>query len=61
MKDIYEIQKLEKDGKMTIIEKFLAEPKEAKREVKTYAGEHPGLYKLYKIEIVEICSTEKEN
>lgn len=61
MKLTYEIRKLEKDGKETTIEKFTAEPEEAKREVKTYAGEHPGLYTLYKIETIEICFTEKEN
>lgn len=61
MKHTYEIRKLEKDGKTTTIEKFTAEPKEAKREVKAYAGRHPGLYTLYKIEAIEICFTEKEN
>ncbi len=61
MKHTYEIRKLEKDGKITTIEKFTAEPKEAKREVKAYAGRHPGLYTLYKIEAIEICFTEKED
>ena len=61
MKHTYEIQKLEKDGKVTIIDKFTAELKEAEREIKTFAGKHPGLYTLCKVEIVEFCLTEKES
>lgn len=60
MKHNYEIRKLKDDGKVTTIEKFFAEPKEAKREAKAYAGKHPGLYTLYRVEIVEIYFTEKE-
>lgn len=60
MKHNYEVRKLEDDGKVTTIEKFFAEPKEAKRETKTYAEKHPGLYTLYRVETVEIYFTEKE-
>lgn len=60
MKHNYEVQKLENNGKVTTIEKFFAEPKEAKREAKEYAKKHPGLYTLYRVETVEIYLTEKE-
>lgn len=60
MKHNYEIRKLENDGKITTIEKFTAEPKDAKKEAKEYAVRHPGLYTLYKVETVEIYFTEKE-
>lgn len=60
MKHTYEIRKLEDDGKVRTIEKFTAEPKDAKKEAKAYAGRHPGLYTLYKVETVEIYFTEKE-
>ena len=60
MKHTYEIRKLEDDGKVTTIEKFVAEPKEAKREAKGYAERHPGLYTLYRVETVEIYFTERE-
>lgn len=56
----YEVRKLEENGKTTTIEKFVAEPKEAKAKTKTYAEKHPGLYTLYKAEPVEIYFTEKE-
>lgn len=54
----YEVRKLENNGKTTIIEKFVAEPKEAKAKTKKYAEEHPGLYTLYKAEPVENYFTE---
>lgn len=60
MKHTYEIRKLEDNGSVRTIEKFIAEPKEAKRESKEYAERHPGLYTLYRIETVEIYFTEKE-
>lgn len=60
MKHTYEIRKLEDNGSVSTIEKFVCEPKEAKREAKSYAERHPGLYTLYKIETVEIYFTEKE-
>ena len=60
MKHNYEIRKLEDDGKITTIEKFITEPKDAKKEAKAYAERHPGLYTLYKVETVEIYFTEKE-
>ena len=59
MKHTYEIRKLEKNEKVTTIEKFEAEPKEAKRKVREFAGKHPGLYTLYKIEAIDFCFTEK--
>ena len=60
MKHTYEIRKLEDNGSVRTIEKFIEEPKEAKRKSKEYAERHPGLYTLYKIETVEIYFTEKE-
>lgn len=60
MKHTYEIRKLEDNGSVRTIKKFIAEPKEAKRESKEYAERHPGLYTLYRIETVEIYFTEKE-
>lgn len=57
MKHTYEIRKLEDNGKVTTIERLVAEPKEAKREAKGYAEKHPGLYTLYKVETVEIYFT----
>lgn len=61
MKHTYEIRKLEKNEKVTTIEKFEAEPKEAKRKVREVAGKNPGLYTLYKVEAVDFCFTEKED
>lgn len=60
MKHTYEIRKLEDNGSVRTIEKFIAEPKEAKQKSKKYAERHPGLYTLYRIETVEIYFTEKE-
>lgn len=56
----YEVRKLESNGKTITIEKFVAEPKEAKAKTKAYAEKHPGLYTLYRAEPVEIYFTEKE-
>lgn len=56
----YEVRKLESDGKPITIEKFVAEPKEAKSKTKAYAEKYPGLYTLYRVEPVEIYFTEKE-
>lgn len=60
MKHYYEVRKLGDDGKTTTIEKFIMEPKDAKRETKAYAERNPGLYTLYRVETVEIYFTEKE-
>lgn len=56
----YEVRKLGDDGKTTTIEKFVAEPKEAKAKTRVYAEKHPGLYTLYRAEPVETYFTEKE-
>ena len=60
MKHVYEIRKLEDDGSTRTIDKFVNEPKDAKKKAKSYAERHPGLYTLYRVETVEIYFTEKE-
>lgn len=59
MKHVYEIRKIEDDGSIKTIEKFVSEPKDAKKEAKSYAERHPGLYTLYRIETVRAYFTEK--
>lgn len=61
MKHCYEIRKFEEDGRTTMIRMMEAEPKDAKKALREYARENPGLYSLYKIEIVTHCFTEKED
>lgn len=60
MKHCYEVRKLESNGTTTTIEKFVAEPKDARAKTKAYAEKYPGLYTLYRVETVEIYFTEKE-
>ena len=60
MMHVYEIRKLEKNGKVTTIRMVTAEPKAAKKAFKEYAEANPGIYSLYKVEEVEIYFTEKE-
>ena len=60
MMHLYEIRKLEKNGKVTIIRMLSAEPKSAKETFKEYAEENPGIYSLYQIHRVGVCFTEKE-
>ena len=50
MTQIYELRKFEDDGSINTVLKISAEPKDAKREAKSYAEQIPGLYSLYKIE-----------
>lgn len=57
---MYEIRKLEKDGKVTNIRMLSAEPKSAKKAFKEYAEENPGIYSLYQIHRVGVYFTEKE-
>lgn len=61
MMHMYEIRKLEKDGKVTTIRMVTAEPKEAKKAFKEYAEANPGIYSLYQIRKVEAYFTEKED
>ena len=61
MMHVYEIRKLEKDGKITTIRMITAEPKSAKKTFKEYAEANPGIYTLYQIHKVGACFTEKEN
>ena len=49
MMHVYEIRKLEKDGKVTTIQTIRAEPKSAKKTFKEYAEANPGIYTLYQI------------
>ena len=58
---IYEIRKLEKNGKVTTVRMVTAEPKLAKKTFKEYAEANPGIYTLYQIRKVEACFTEKED
>lgn len=60
MMHMYEIRKLEKNGKVTIIRMLTAEPKSAKKTFKEYAEENPGIYSLYQVHKVGTCFTEKE-
>ena len=60
MMHVYEIRKLEKDGKVTTVRLVTAEPKAAKKTFKEYAEANPGIYSLYQIRKVETCFTEKE-
>lgn len=60
MMHMYEIRKLEKDGKVTTIKMLSAEPKSAKKAFKEYAEENPGIYSLYQVQKVDACFTEKE-
>ena len=60
MLHMYEIRKLEKNEKVTIIRQFTAEPKSAKKAFKEYAEENPGIYSLYQVHRVGACFTEKE-
>lgn len=61
MMRVYEIGKLEKEGKVTAIRLITAEPKTAKKEFKEYAKANPGIYTLYQIRKVEAYFTEKED
>ena len=60
MMHMYEIRKLEKNGKVTTIRMLTAEPKSAKKAFKEYAEEIPGIYSLYQVRKVGACFTEKE-
>ena len=60
MMHVYEIRKLEKDGKVTTIRMLTDEPKSAKKTFKEYAKANPGIYTLYQIRKIEACFTEKE-
>lgn len=55
----YEIRKLEKDEKVTIIRQFTAEPKSAKKTFKEYAEKNSGIYSLYKVQRVGIYFAEE--
>lgn len=60
MTHIYELRKFEEDGSIKTVLKISAEPKDAKREAKSYAEQIPGLYSLYEIEKKAMFFTEKE-
>lgn len=60
MLHMYEIRKLEKDGKTTIIRQLTAEPKSAKKTFREYAEENPGTYSLYQVHRIGAYFTEKE-
>lgn len=59
MMHMYEIRKLERDGKITIIRQLTAEPKSAKQTFRKYVEENPGIYSLYQVHRVGVCFTEK--
>lgn len=61
MLHLYEIQELDSNGRTHIIKQFTEEPKNAKRKLKEYAEENPGIYSLYQIHRVASCFTVKEN
>lgn len=56
----YELRKFEDDGSINTVLKISAEPKDAKREAKSYAEQIPGLYSLYKIEKTAMFFTEEK-
>lgn len=60
MMHMYEIRKLEEDGKVTIIRQLTAEPKSAKKTFEEYTKENPGIYSLYQVHRVGVHFTEKE-
>lgn len=60
MMHMYEIRKLGRNGKVTIIRQLTAEPKSAKKTFKEYAKENPGTYSLYQVHRVGACFTEKK-
>jgi hypothetical protein len=60
MLHMYEIRKLEENGKVTIIRQLTAEPKLAKKTFREYAEENPGIYSLYQVHRVGVYFTEKE-
>lgn len=60
MKHTYELRKLENDDSVTTVLTLNEEPKAAKRKAADYAKQHPGLYSLRKVEIVETYFTEKK-
>ena len=60
MMHMYEIRKLEKDGKITTVQTLTAEPKLAKKTFREYAEENPGIYSIYQVRRVETYFTEKE-
>lgn len=60
MTQIYELRKFEDNGSINTVLKISAEPKDAKREAKSYAEQIPGLYSLYKIEKKAMFFTETE-
>lgn len=61
MLHFYEIRELDSNGQTHIIKQFTEEPKGAKRELKEYAKENPGIYSLYQIHRVAACFTVKED
>lgn len=61
MLHLYEIQKLDSNGRTHIIKQFTEEPKNAKQKLKEYAEENPGIYSLYQIQRVASRFTVKEN
>ena len=60
MLHLYEIRKLEKDGRTTIIRMLTKEPKDAKQEFKKYAEENPGIYSLYQVHRVAAYFNEED-
>lgn len=60
MTHTYELKSFNDDGSMTTVLKIAAEPKQAKKEARNYANQHPGFYSLLKIETVSTYFTEKE-
>lgn len=58
---VYEIRKLEKDGKVSTVRMVTAEPKSAKQAFKEYAETNPGIYTLYQIRKIGAYFTEKED
>lgn len=61
MMHVYEIRKLEKNGKVTTIQMVTEEPKAAKKKFKEYAEANPGIYSLYQVRKVGACFTERED
>lgn len=61
MLHLYEIRKLDSNGRTHIIKQFTEEPKVAKQELKKYAKENPGFYSLYQVHRVTACITVKED
>lgn len=60
MSHSYEIRRFDNNGDTYIVDWFKEKPKVAKKKLKRYAKENPGIYSLYQVQRVASCFTIKE-